>query len=230
MKKNFLYYAICWICLVVLFNLIYFVAFHNGTLEISYGFVMVAFVVHFLFVWFVLLKSNEKKRMLNIPLIFISCIEVLVMTIAGILCMLIPNLADVVSTFICGIILAVSIILLVIAKVVGENTVDANNKLNESTSYYKEIIDNSQKLLGVAMDKEIRVIAEKVVEAIRYSDPMSSETTHSLEMIIDDNVNQLYELIKNEGTVDFVEAKADELLNIIADRNNRCKTQKRLVK
>ena len=66
MKKGFMYYAICWIALVVLFNIICFVTPNEinglnkfaGAFWSGYGFIMLTFVGHLIYDCFALSTNN----------------------------------------------------------------------------------------------------------------------------------------------------------------------------
>lgn len=235
MKKNAKYYLTCWIVLVALFNIICFVtpgevngiSKYAGAFWSGYGFIMATFVAHLVYSIFVLSENSQEKKILNIPLMIISCGEVALMVICGMICITIPNLPNWIGIVLCSIVFAFSIIFVIFAKEIGDNALNANAKLNVSTYHFRNLFDTSQLLISSAKTEEIKEIARTVSEAVRYSDPISTEATRSLENEIETKLNGLLLLISNGEQVDVVKCKADELLRVVETRNSKCKTLKR---
>lgn len=198
-----------------------------GAFWISYGFIMVSLVVHLVFTWFVLTDSSRAKRILNMPVIIVSCVEIIIMVLVGMVCMFVPNMSNRVAFIVCGAVLGFSIISLVAIRKVGEHSMNANDNLNEATGYYRELVNNSELLISVAKSMEIKTIITKVADTIRYSDPMSSDATYVLELEINVGINQLLELVKENKSIELIQEKVDEVLLLIEQRNNKCKVQKR---
>ena len=72
---------------------------------------------------------------------------------------------------------------------------------------------------------EIFAEAKKVYEAIRYSDPMSSDALASVEAQITIQFHALFEAVEGDD-VDLVVAIAKNLTVLIEDRNKKCKLMK----
>ena len=235
MKKNLLYYIICWIGLVALFNLVCFVTpdEFNGSYKFAgafwsgYGFIMATFVAHLIYALIILSEKEQEKRILNMPIIIISCVEIMLMVVCGTLCMVIPDLPNWVGIIVCSSILVFSVISLVVIRNVGENSSKANMKLNAETEFYRTLTDTAQLLLSFAKSPEVKAIAISVKDAIRYSDPVSSDDIHSMELEIEASMNLLLEMIKNDESIDMIKTKSEELLNLIEYRNKKCMTLKR---
>lgn len=235
MKKNIKYYLICWIVLVALFNVVCFVtpaemngiSKYVGAFWVGYGFITATFVLHLIYAFFALSTNSKEKRVLNVPLMIISCCEVVFMVVAGMICMVIPGLPNWLGVLICSIILAFSFISVVVVKGVGENVLNANKILNETTSKFRELYDTSLLLISNAKTEEIKTIARTVSETIRYSDPVSDESIRFLEVEIESKLNDLNSLISKEENLELIRSKADELLRLLETRNNKCKTMKR---
>lgn len=235
MKKSLLNYIICWIGLVALFNVICFVTpeefngmyKYAGAFWSGYGFIMASFVMHLVYVFFALSVKEKEKRILNMPVIIISCIELVLMVICGAICMIIPDLPNWLGVVACSVILVFSIVSLVATKSVGEKSTKANMKLNAETRFYRDLTDTAQLLINSAKSPEIKAIAISVKDAIRYSDPVSSDDIHSMELEIEASMNLLLEMIKNDETIDMIKTKSEELLNLIEYRNKKCMTLKR---
>ena len=235
MKNKMKYYVISWIVLVALFNVVCFVtpeeingvSKYDGAFWSGYGFIMATFILHFIYAIFSLSTNSKEKRILNVPLMIISCCELVLMVIAGLVCMVIPGLPNWVGSIVCSIILAFSVLSVITFKGVGENSSNANRVLNERTNKFRELYDVSVLIERNARNEESRQLARKVSEAIKYSDPVSDESLFSMENEIELKLNNLSNLISNEEEMDIVKGKVNELLSLIEARNNKCKTMKR---
>lgn len=235
MKESKKYYLICWMVVVALFNGVCFatpaeingVSKYTESFWLGYGFITATFVLHLIYALFILSANGKEKRVLNVPLMIISCFEVVLMLVVGTICMVVPGIPNWLGILLCSIILAFSVISIVAVKGIGENVSNANKVLNESTGKFRELYDTSLLLNSYAKTEEIKTIARNVSEAIRYSDPVSDESIRFLEVQIEAELNNLLALISEEVNAGVVKSKADELLRILEARNNKCKTMKR---
>ena len=237
MKKSVKYYLICWAVLVALFNVVCFVipdsivgvSKFTGSFWVEYAFMMATFIAHLVFMCVCFSAKDKETKVLNMPLIALSIIELFVMLIAGALCMLIPALPYWVGVIVCCAVLAFSVISLVTAKGVGENTSQANINLNRKTDNYRNMVDAADMLLKRATSAEEKALAQKVYDAVRYADAASSPETAADEAAILDEIGALTLAFANREDFAATEQRANELLLLIAQRNNKCKAAKRKV-
>lgn len=235
MKKSIKYYLICWIVFVALFNVISFVSPNEmfglnkfgGAFWPGYGFIMVALVLHLIYAMIIFRSQKENQKALNISLMTISCAEIVLMTIIGMVCMFVPIIPNWVGIIGCSIILAFSIIFVIIVKNIEEKTLDANKELNEKVYIFKSLVDTSDILVKNSVTAETKEIAKKVSDALRYSDPISSDATYSTEIEIEEKLRVLLKFIKEDENIDIIQTKSDELLTLIKFRNKKCMAQKR---
>ena len=227
-------YTISWIVLVGLFNLCCFitpnewygVSKYSGSFWVGYGFVMASFVFHFIYAFFAFSERNREKQVINTPITIFSFFELGLMVVVGLLCMAIPSLPYWLGIVLCYIVLALSVLFLISAKVVGENAVYANTALNTKTAFMRELTDKAQGLISSAKTAQAKEIATKIYEAIRYSDTISSEATKEDELAISERLSGLEGSINDIG-IEGLQNKADEIFQLIEKRNNICKASKR---
>jgi len=235
--KNFKSYIIVWILLIGLFNICCFVTPSeiNGISKYeagfwpAYGFVMLAFMLHLAFAYYLFSEKNEVKRRQNTSLSVISFLELAVMIIAGALCMLIPSVPYWVAIIVCYAVLAFSVILLVSTKTVEDKKYAANNSLNTKTANMRELADNAQELISMAKTAETKSLATKVFEAIKYSDTVSSDETYTEEKAIFEGISEFKGFLNEGASLEELKQKADEILMLIEQRNNIAKASKRRV-
>ena len=237
MKKSLKYYIIVWIALVGLFNIVCFVtpdevggfSKFTGSFWAGYGFVMAAFVLHLIYACFALNEANAEKRILNTPLTVISFIELLLMIIVGTLCIAVFRAPTWVGIILCYLVLMLSVIFFISAKAVGENAQSANISLNQKTSNFRELVDDAQQLITASKTKETRELSQKVYDALRYSDMVSSAATVDDEAAIQEKLRSLIADVSRDPQRTDFSTKVDDLLALIEIRNNKCKAAKRRV-
>ena len=161
--------------------------------------------------------------MINTPITIFSFFELGLMGVVGLLCMAIPSLPYWLGIALCYIVLALSVLFLISAKVVGENAVYANTSLNTKTAFMRELTDQAQRLIFSAKTAQAKEIATKIYEAIRYSDTISLEATKEDELAISERLSSLEGSINDIG-IEGLQNKADEILQLI-DRKTKQQMQ-----
>lgn len=235
MNKEKKYYLISWILLVALFNIICFVTpselygydKYAGAFWPGYGFIMLTFVIHLAFTMSALSADGSKKKILNAPLIVIGFFEILIMVVVGGACMAIPGISYWVGIIACAVILVLSIVFMLGAKVVGENTYNANITLNANVSLFRDITAEAETLMTKANTQEAKTCAKKIVDAVRYSDPMSDVSLASEEHAIQAMIREISAIIGNNSELAQINTKTAQLLELIEMRNLKCKANKR---
>ena len=122
-----------------------------------------------------------------------------------------------------------SVIFFVSAKAVGENALNSNISLNQKTASIRDLVDVAQQLVTASKSKESKQLSQKVYDALRYSDMVSSAATADDEAAIREKLEALIAGVSKESDLPEYSAKVDELLALIDIRNNKCKAAKRRV-
>ena len=97
--------------------------------------------------------------------------------------------------------------------------------MKAQTFFIKSLTVDADTLLSQAKSDEIKTECRKVYEAVRYSDPMSSDALAMSEAQITIRFTALSEAVKN-GKAEEVKAITEELLVLLAERNKKCKLMK----
>ena len=143
--------------------------------------------------------------------------------IAGAVCMAIPDVPNWVGILVCALILAITAIAVVKANAAAEIVTETEQKVKTKTAYIRMLTVDAESLLSRAQSAEAKNACKKVFEAIRYSDPVSSEALTGIEEEISHKFAEFSETIKS-GTPD--DSITNELLALIGDRNRKCKALK----
>lgn len=233
MKKSFNHYFICWLLLMILFNVISFVipsSFaglekYTDSFWIGYIFIMICLCIHIVFSYFFLSEQNGEKRILNVPINIISYIEIIIIFIAGTVCMVIPGIPAWLSVILCISVNFFSVTTLIVIRGVAENTSNANTLLNNKTSVYRELVESAQILCDLVNDGNEKRLATKIYEAIRYSDSISTSETSEIEQKIKDSLVKIKECSRSNNEIEF-KNETKKILQLIEERKVICMSAK----
>jgi len=232
MKKNFKIYAICWAILLAVFNVICFVtpseaagmSKFGGAFWVGYIFITVAFIGQLICAFIAFKAENLKKLFYNLPLITVSYTGLIVTIIVGAACMAIPDLPNWVGIIVCLLVLAFTAIAVIKASAAAEIVTNVDEKVKAQTIFIKSLTVDADSLLARATTYEAKDACKKVYEAVRYSDPMSNDALAGVESQITLKFNEFSNAVN--GSTENVAVLADELVELIGDRNKRCKLVK----
>lgn len=228
MKKNFKFYLILWAILLVLFNIIAFVSpgwigqgKYTPSFWIGYVCITVTFIGQLVCAYSAFKAENLNKLFYNIPLITISFTGLIVSFIVGGLCMLISLLPYWVGVIVCSVVLALTALSVVKASFVADTVSEIDKKVKSKTQFIKFLAVDAECLMAQARSDQAKAACKKVYEAIRYSDPMSTDALTSIESQITNRFHALSDAVRNDS--DTVSAIADDVILLVGERNKRCK-------
>lgn len=230
MKKKFLVYSLCWFILLALFNVIIFVTPNkiagaskfSGGFWIGYGFAIAAFIGQLLCAWIAFKANSNRKFFYNFPLITISYVSLVLSAVISIAFLVVPQIPAWIAAIICSIILAFSVIAVIKAKAAAETVASIDEKIKNETSFIRELTAEANSVMYRAQTPEIKKEVVKVYEALRYSDPVSSEQLRSVEAEIAAKFDELTKCVSDNNEAE-TKAVALMLVNLINERSNKCK-------
>ena len=130
-----------------------------------------------------------------------------------------------VSVIACAIVLAVNAIA-VFKAAAAANIVEAiDNNVKVKTFFIKSLTVDADTLTASAKSDAVKAECRRVFEAVRYSDPMSSDALAGVES----QITLKFSEFSNAVTADdpaAAKATADALLVLVGDRNKKCKLLK----
>lgn len=233
MKSKFKYYAVAWVVLVVLFNVIVFITPNEfkgmskieGSFWVGYIFIMLTFIGQLLVARLAIREDGMMKLFYNIPLITISYSTLIVMIVIGALSMLIPNLPYWLGVIGCLLVLAFAVIALMGAQAGASIVTDIDKKIKNNTFFIKSLTVDVESLMRKEISADIKDEIKKVYEVVRYSDPMSNDALSGIESQITLRMNEMMDSVE-KGDVNLVSKNAKEMIVLINDRNRKCKLLK----
>lgn len=234
MKNYFRYYALIWMILLMVYNLVVFLirpilpAFeskYDTRFWIAWGFIIASFIGNLIFAYIAFKAENLKKLFYNIPLIKVSWSTLIVMLVVGCVLMLIPKCPAWIAVIVCIIIIAGNSVALIKTVWAAEVVDKVDKKINSQTSFIKKLTVDTEGLLASVKNDSVELECKKVLDAVRYSDPMSNNALSSIEAEITDKMVKFANAVSSN---DALKAKniAEELVVLIGDRNRKCKILK----
>ena len=232
MKKRFALYAAVWAVLLVLFNVIAFVApgwqgqeKFTASFWIGYVLIMIMLLGQLVCAYFALKEENNQKLFYKLPLITISYAGLICSFVFGGLCMLISPLPYWVGVIVCAIVLAATALAVIKAAAAGEEVQKIDEKIKIQTFFIKALTVDADSLLARAQSDAVKAECRKVYEAVRYSDPMSHEALASTEGQITVAFAKLTAAVGADDA-EAAKAAAEEVIILVGDRNKKCKLLK----
>ncbi len=228
MKKEFKYYGIVWLVLVVIFNVIVFVtpsdingqSKFTGSFWVGYIFIMLTFMGQ-LVVAYYSFKGNATQTFYRLPMISISYITLIVMIGVGVLCMVIPKFPVWLGIILCLLVLAFSVIALVSAQAAASTVDNLDKKIKAQTFFVKSLTVDVDMLMQKATSEGIRNEIKKLYETVRYSDPMTNDALIGLETQITLKVAEISEKI-GEDEVEVIGKLCKDAILLLKERNKKC--------
>ena len=232
MKKSFNFYIIAWMLCLGLFNVFAFVIpstsiydKYTGSFWAGYVLISLALVCQLVCAAIIFKDNNAKKMFYNISLIRASYVGLIFSVMIGGICMVLSFIPYWIGIAICGIVLALTVFSIVKADIAINEVERIDAKVKTQTFFIKSLTVDAETLMASAKDDAIKAECRKVAEALRYSDPMSSDALASAESAITIKFAQLQSAVQANDKEKAI-PMADELLILIADRNKKCKLLK----
>ena len=230
MKKKFGLYSIVWLLCLAVFNVIAFVTPNkigelskfSGSFWVGYIFITVAFLGQLVCSFFAFKVEKLKKFFYKIPLISVSYIGLILMLIAGGVCMAIPMLPEWIGIIVCVIVLTFNAIALIKASVAATIVDRVDERVKTQTVFIKNLTVDAQNLMASAKSDELRAEVRKVYEAIRYSNPVSSNSLSEINLQIEKAFGAFADAAR-EGDTELCRVTSDSLIELLEKRNQICK-------
>ena len=219
--------------LLAVYNAVVFVLpFTRGcNFWVGYGFSMLAMLLFAGVGFYVFGKPGFMSKFYRIPLLGVVKRYLVVQLILGFILMLLDiNLIPFNIDFQYG--LALNTILLGLC-LMGLITMEATKdeveridaKVKEKVVYIKSLQADVENLVDKVSDEKTRKALKELAETIQYSVKMSSPQLASIENKIEGKVMQLVETVEGADS-DKIMSLCDELQQLLAERNKKCKLLK----
>ncbi len=232
MNTYFKKYFCVWAVLLALFNVIAFVSVsllwhekYTPAFWIGYISVTLAFAGHLACAYRALKAENATKLFYSLSIVKISYSGLIASFVFGGLCMALPFIPWWVATVLCAIVLAVNVMAVIKASMAIDAVTETDKKVQIQTFFIKSLTADAETLMARAESEALKAECRKVYEAIRYSDPMSSDALAAAESQITLKFAELSDAVKAKD-LPTVQAYAREVVILVEDRNRKCKLLK----
>lgn len=233
MKKRFNLYAAAWVLLFVLFNLLVFIPPRfvgeydkfGGAFWAGYIGITVAFVGQLVCAHFALKAENAQKLFYRLPLVTVSYTGLVLTLVCGGLCMVVPDLPNWVGALVCLLILVFCAVAVIKAAAAAEIVAGVDEKVKTQMQFIKNLTVDAETLCARAQTDAAKAACKKVYEAIRYSDPMSSDALADVEAEITAKFDEFTTAV-NATDEEKTREIASEVVWLVEERNNKCRILK----
>ena len=239
MKRQRNIYLLIWALTFIVYNVIIFAVLPNsytiagaeyskfgGAFWIGYIGITIAFIGNLaVSMLFFSRSENAAKAFLNFPLLNISWGALITTFIAGTIIMAIQAIPNWVGTIICILILFFYAIAVITATSAADAVEAVEEKAKTRTSTMKKLPADAEALIAQAPNDEMRSECKKVFEALRYSDPMSSDELADIETRISAKLLDFSDAVR-DGKTEEVKAISKALQQLIQNRAVKCRALK----
>lgn len=231
MQKQFKNYLVIWAVILVAFNVITFVIpdssghKYEGAFWVGYVFIMIAFFAQCAFSFFFFREENSEKVFLNMPVFLLGQRCLIMSLIAGGIIMAVPGIPKWVGAILAVLVLSLYSIAAVKARATAEAINEIAKKVAVETSFIKTLTAKAETALSAAQSDEAKEIANKVFEAIRYSNKSSHGGLDEVEAKISANFSVFSDAVYSKDDA-MVKSVGEKLLNLLTERNNIAKMNK----
>lgn len=167
--------------------------------------------------------GKSEKLFYKVPLITISYSGLILMLVLGAVLMLIPNCPAWIAAVVCVAVAAFTAVAVVKADWAAEAVTETHEKVAQRAQFIKLLTVEAETLMSKAKTPDAKIAAKKVYEALRYSDPMSSEAAGRDRGGAGGEIQGIGSAVTADQGV--TEA-AESLLETLAERNRKCKAMK----
>lgn len=236
-KRAFKFYLIAWAILFVIFNVVVIALPKETTIAgvtyqklgglswITLILFELCFVGHLVCTWIALKRNKLSGTFYRLPLIRLSYACIIVTTVIGCVMMAVPNLPDWIPLIVVLIIMALYAVAVLKAAAAAEIVEQIDEKVRTKTAFIRDLTVDASTLMTRAKSEPVKNACKKVYEAVRYSDPMTSEALADVESRIRTEFDSFTDVVLSDNA-DAVNASADELLSLLTERNKTCKANK----
>lgn len=224
-NKGLFFISMC--IIIIVYNVIAFVLpfGRSGIFWTGYGFSMVAIFLVTGVGFYVLGHDSMRSKVYGCSLFFVIGCYFIIQLIIGLL-----EMAFAFIPFKYGI--ALNVILLggcligLFATDIGIEEIERiDEKIKEKVFYIKLLQAELEGMVDKSTDETTKKVLNEIVEAIRYSDPMSNPQLVSIENKIEAKIAGLADMVDTSSfaTINFA---CDEVKQLIIERNRKCKMLK----
>ncbi len=230
MKEAKKYYVVAWVIVVLVFHLIMFLLpkagfeMQNGTFWVIYFAILVSLIGQAVCSMLYAKKEKKEERFLYIPVVLISYIALLMCLLLALEAILISFLPTWFTVIVAVLVLAFYALSVIRTMAAAEMVMAVGQKVEQRTEFIKSLTARAKAMEQNAPEAYKRQV-KRVYEALRYSDPVSTDKLASVDEEIDTVYGRFAEAVKAADKA-AVQKEADTLCALVKERNELCKVYK----
>lgn len=222
-KKNGLTLALIYMVVFVAYNLVVFLAFKNfnAVFWISYGFMIVAYLIHIGCAFSIAKNTNVKALFLEIPLGAFSIYFVLAELFTSLVFMIFKANASVkVAVVIQALLLCVFAVVAIVSIMTRDTVHNVDQKIKENVNFIKGINVDVEMLMQRCTNPETTGALKKLSETIKYSDPMTNSVVAAQEQMIMQYMAEL-RTVFDSGDMNSAKELCGKIELLFVERNKK---------
>lgn len=230
MRETKKYYVAAWVTVVLVFHLIMFLLpraelkMQNGTFWVIYFAILASLIGQAVCSMMYAKKEKKEERFLYIPVVLISYIALLMCLLLALEAVLISFLPTWFTVIVAVLVLAFYALSVIRTMAAAEMVMTVGQKVEQQTDFIRSLTARARAMEQNAPEA-YRQQVKRVYEALRYSDPSSTEKLAGIEEEIDTVYRRFAEAVKAADEA-AIRNEADALCALIKERNELCKRYK----
>ena len=171
------------------------------------------------------LALARERSFVGIPLFYTSLGTLVATVVICEICMILYKWLSWFGIIVCILTVGFSLIAVLKSNAAATAIEAVDKKVKTKTMYIKMLTADAQTTVTKTENEEIKAIAKKVYENVRFSDPMSDSALSMVEEKITEKFAE-YDKAVQDGNLDAVKETSAALNTLIAERNAKCKMLK----
>ena len=228
MRKNSILGIAILTIITVIFNVIAFLLpeTRSGTFWCGYIFTMIALLSQPLFFYTAFGNSiSLKKTFLGISIAQCSVGYLTIQGIWGTVCLFAPAINVKIAVVISVVLLGFYLIAVISATLGRDVASDIDTKIKVKTFFIKSMLVDVETLVAKTDNSEIKIELNKLIETVKYSDPMSNQALANVESRISDKYSELEQAAISDNFVGVISLCKD-INALFIERDKKCKLLK----
>lgn len=213
--------------ILAVYNIIAFVLpfNHDGMFWTGYIFSMMAILLTLGVGFYTFGRESLRSKVYGCTLLSLVWYYLIAQLIIGMFEMVLDNIPFQYGIVLNGILFGACTIGLATTNIAKEEIEQIDSKVKEKVFYIKSLQTYIENLANKTSDEITKKMLKNLAESIHYSDPMSSPLLTSIENEIELKVAGLTDALSICDS-SIIKSSCDELQQLIAERNSKCKTLK----
>ena len=170
-------------------------------------------------------REGLKSKVYGVPLLSLSWSYLIAQLIIGFLEMVLSTIPFQYGIILNAVLFGACLVGLMGADIATGEIERIDEKVKEKVSHIKSLQADIDRLVDKTADEDAKKTLKDLAEAIRYSDPMSSQQLSSIENEMKVKVTGLSDAAAS-CDLPAIQTICRELQQLIAERNRKCKTMK----